>query len=86
MTVGRPVQQTVTNTIEVTGNTQSSNSVNLVARVDGYLQSVNFKDGSIVKKGDLLFVIEPEPYEANCSWRRRRSSNGRRRSPRRLGI
>ncbi len=65
VTVSRPVQQTVTNTIELTGNTQSSNSVNLVARVAGYLQSVNFKDGSIVKKGDLLFVIEPEPYEAN---------------------
>ncbi len=65
MTVSRPVQQTVTNTIELTGNTQSSNTVNLVARVAGYLQSVNFKDGSIVKKGDLLFVIEPEPYQAN---------------------
>jgi multidrug efflux system membrane fusion protein len=59
------VQQTVTDYIELTGNTQSSNSVNLVARVEGYLQSVNFKDGSVVKKGDLLFVIEPEPYEAN---------------------
>jgi membrane fusion protein, multidrug efflux system len=65
VTVSRPVQQTVTNTIELTGNTQSSNSVNLVARVAGYLQSVNFKDGSVVKKGDLLFVIEPEPYQAN---------------------
>ncbi len=65
VTVSRPVQQTVTNTIELTGNTQSSNSVNLVARVAGYLDSVHFKDGSIVKKGDLLFVIEPEPYQAN---------------------
>ena len=65
VTVSRPVQQTVTNTIELTGNTQSSNTVNLVARVAGYLQSVNFKDGAIVKKGDLLFVIEPEPYEAS---------------------
>ncbi len=65
VTVGRPVQQTVTNTIGLTGNTQSSNSVNLVARVAGYLNSVNFKDGAIVKKGDLLFVIEPEPYQAN---------------------
>ena len=65
VTVSRPVQRTVTDTIELTGNTQSSNTVNLVARVAGYLQSVNFKDGSFVKKGDLLFVIEPEPYEAN---------------------
>jgi multidrug efflux system membrane fusion protein len=65
VTVSRPVQRTVTNTIELTGNTQSSNTVNLVARVTGYLQSVNFKDGSFVKKGDLLFVIEPEPYQAD---------------------
>jgi RND family efflux transporter MFP subunit len=67
VSVSRPVEQTVTDYIELTGNTQSSNSVNLVARVEGYLQSVNFKDGSIVKKGDLLFVIEPEPYEANLA-------------------
>jgi membrane fusion protein, multidrug efflux system len=65
VTVSRPVQQTVTDTIELTGNTQSSNTVNLVARVTGYLQSVNFKDGAIVKKGDLLFVIEPEQYQAS---------------------
>ncbi|HEX3209592.1 MAG TPA: efflux RND transporter periplasmic adaptor subunit, partial [Geminicoccaceae bacterium] len=65
VTVSRPVQQTVTDTIELTGNTQSSNTVNLVARVAGYLQSVNFKDGAIVKKGDLLFVIEPEQYQAS---------------------
>jgi multidrug efflux system membrane fusion protein len=65
VSVSRPVQRNVTNYVELTGNTQSSNSVNLVARVEGYLQSVNFKDGSVVKKGDLLFVIEPEPYEAN---------------------
>jgi RND family efflux transporter MFP subunit len=63
--VSQPLQRTVTDYVELTGNTQSSNSVNLVARVEGYLQSVNFTDGSIVKKGDLLFVIEPEPYEAN---------------------
>lgn len=64
VSVSQPIRQTVTDYIEVTGNTQASNSVNLVARVEGYLQSVDFADGSIVKKGDLLFVIEPEPYEA----------------------
>jgi RND family efflux transporter MFP subunit len=65
VTVSKPVQRTVTDYIALTGNTQSSNSVDLVARVEGYLQSVNFEDGSFVKKGDLLFVIEPKPYEAN---------------------
>jgi membrane fusion protein, multidrug efflux system len=65
VSVSQPLRRTVTDYVELTGNTQASNSVNLVARVEGYLQSVNFKDGAIVKKGDLLFVIEPEPYEAN---------------------
>ena len=65
VTVARPVQQTVTDYLQLTGSTQSSNSVDLVARVAGYLDSVNFTDGSLVKKGDLLFVIEPKPYEAN---------------------
>jgi RND family efflux transporter MFP subunit len=64
VSVSQPLRQTVTDYIEVTGNTQASTSVNLVARVEGYLQSVNFADGTFVKKGDLLFVIEPEPYEA----------------------
>jgi RND family efflux transporter MFP subunit len=64
VSVSQPIQKTVTDYIEVTGNTQSSNSVDLVARVEGYLQSVDFTDGTFVKKGDLLFVIEPKPYEA----------------------
>lgn len=67
VTVTQPTQRTVTDFIDLTGNTQSSNSVDLVARVEGYLQSVNFTDGSFVKKGDLLFVIEPKPYEANVA-------------------
>jgi multidrug efflux pump subunit AcrA (membrane-fusion protein) len=62
-----PLQQTVPDTIEVTGNIQSSNSVDLVARVEGYLDSVDFTDGTFVKKGDLLFVIQPEPYQAQVA-------------------
>ena len=65
--VTQPVQQTVPDTIEVTGNIQSSNSVDLVARVEGYLDSVDFTDGTFVKKGDLLFVIQPEPYQAQVA-------------------
>ena len=37
--------------------------MDLVARVSGYLKSVNFEDGAFVEEGQLLFVIEPEPYE-----------------------
>lgn len=42
----------------------SEYSVDIQARVGGYLDSVNFKDGDFVKKGDLLFVIDPRPYQA----------------------
>jgi len=49
---------------EYTGRLEAVDSVEVRARVSGYLQSVHFKDGQIVKKGDLLFVIDPRPYQA----------------------
>ncbi|MGE5145466.1 MAG: efflux RND transporter periplasmic adaptor subunit [Candidatus Eiseniibacteriota bacterium] len=64
VTVGQPQKQPVVDYLELTGSTQPSLTATLTARVEGYLQSVNFKDGSFVKQGDLLFVIEPAPYEA----------------------
>lgn len=45
-----------------TGNTVAFQSVDLVARVEGYLQAINFTDGTFVKKKTSLFVIEPQPY------------------------
>src|SRR5437868_15212441 len=63
VTVVAPVQQKVTRYLEATGSTAAVNSANLVARVSGFLQSINYKDGDQVKQGDLLFVIEPEPYK-----------------------
>jgi membrane fusion protein, multidrug efflux system len=63
--VARPVVRPVTDYLELTGSASAVASVNLVARVPGYLESVNFRDGSIVNQGDLLFVIEPETYEAD---------------------
>ena len=58
-----PVQQPVTRYLEATGNTAAVNTTNLVARVQGFLQEINYKDGDPVKKGATLFVIEPEPYK-----------------------
>ena len=58
-----PVQQTVTPYLEATGNTAAVNTTNLVARVSGFLQEIDYKDGDAVKKGDTLFTIEPEPYK-----------------------
>ena len=64
VTVAKPLRQSVMEYLEFTGNTQAVQSVNLVARVEGYLQAIKFKDGQHVKKDQLLFVIEPEPYKA----------------------
>jgi RND family efflux transporter MFP subunit len=61
--VGLPVQQNVTRYLDATGNTAPIQSVDLVARVQGILQSINYKDGSFVKQGTTLFTIEPETYK-----------------------
>jgi RND family efflux transporter MFP subunit len=50
--------------LEVTGNAVAYNSVDLEARVQGFLQEIDYKDGAGVKQGDTLFVIEPTPYQA----------------------
>ncbi len=62
--VATPVQQTVSLFMEQTGNTEAYNSVDLVARVEGYLSEIKYQDGAAVKRGDTLFVIEPAPYQA----------------------
>ena len=49
--------------LEATGNTAPIQTVDLVARVQGVLQSINYKDGSLVKQGTTLFTIEPETYK-----------------------
>ncbi len=62
VTVSHPVLKPVTENLDLTGTVAASRSVNLVARISGFLESVNFKDGDFVDAGQLLFVIEPEPY------------------------
>jgi RND family efflux transporter MFP subunit len=61
--VGLPVQQTITRFLDATGNTAPIQTVDLVARVQGVLQSINYKDGTLVKQGTTLFTIEPETYK-----------------------
>lgn len=65
VTVSHPLVQPLTEYLELTGNTQSMNTVELKARVEGFLTQIGFKDGDVVKKDATLFVIEPQPYEAN---------------------
>ena len=61
--VAVPVQKTITRYLDATGNTAAIKNVDLVARVQGFLQSINYKDGTPVKQGDTLFTIEPETYK-----------------------
>jgi RND family efflux transporter MFP subunit len=57
------VQRQITRYLEATGNTSPIKSVDLVARVQGFLQSIDYKDGDFVKEGTTLFTIEPETYK-----------------------
>jgi RND family efflux transporter MFP subunit len=63
VTVAPPVKRTITLYLQATGTTAAVNSVDLVARVPGFLETVNYRDGDQVKKGTVLFTIEPESYK-----------------------
>src|SRR3569623_563597 len=63
VTVAAPVEKAVTLYLDATGNTAAVNTTNLVARVPGFLETVNYKDGVMVKKGTVLFTIEPESFD-----------------------
>ena len=60
--VTAPVQRPVTRYLEASGNTVAIKTVDLVARVQGFLQSIDYQDGSFVKQGTPLFTIEPDTY------------------------
>jgi RND family efflux transporter MFP subunit len=64
VTVVQPVEREVTEWDEYTARLDAVESVEVRPRVSGYLQSIHFKDGALVTKGDLLFLIDPRPYEA----------------------
>lgn len=62
--VTQPIAREVTEWDEYTARLEAVESVEVRPRVSGYLQSIHFQDGATVKKGDLLFLIDPRPYEA----------------------
>jgi multidrug efflux system membrane fusion protein len=64
VTVSPPLRKEITEWQEFTGQFEAVDYVEIRARVSGYLTKVAFKDGSEVKEGDLLFEIDPRPYEA----------------------
>jgi RND family efflux transporter MFP subunit len=67
VSVARPVSTTVTESSDHTGRADAVDSVEVRAQIGGQLQRVAFREGDIVKKGDLLFVIDPRPYEAGLA-------------------
>jgi RND family efflux transporter MFP subunit len=64
VTVAHPIERELTDWDEYTARLDAVDSVEVRARVSGYLESVHFREGSLVNKGDLLFQIDPRPYEA----------------------
>jgi RND family efflux transporter MFP subunit len=64
VTVAQPEKRLVTEYLEFTGNAVAFNTVQLRARVEGFLEKVLFQDGDTVRRGQLLFLIQPEQYEA----------------------
>jgi membrane fusion protein, multidrug efflux system len=65
VTVNQPVSKEVVEWDEYQGWVEAVDTVAIRARVNGYLDSIHFKDGAEVRKGDLLFVIDPRPYQAD---------------------
>jgi RND family efflux transporter MFP subunit len=64
VTVSNPLQRRVIDYLEYTGTTEAIKTVDVRARVTGFLESVHFEEGARVARGDLLFVIDPKPFEA----------------------
>src|SRR6516162_2183168 len=63
VTVAAPIERPIPRYFEATGNAAAVNAVDLVARVQGFVQAISYNDGDFVKKGTSLFTIEPEPYK-----------------------
>ncbi|MCS6095311.1 efflux RND transporter periplasmic adaptor subunit [Shewanella baltica] len=65
--VAQVLHERVTEWDEFTGRLQAPESVTLIPRVSGYIDSVNFKEGALVKKGDVLFRIDPSVFEVEVA-------------------
>src|SRR5271165_692363 len=65
VSVAKVLERRVTDWDEFTGRLQAVETVEIRPRVSGYIDKVAFVEGSQVKRGDLLFVIDPRPYQAD---------------------
>ena len=75
--VAEVVQKDVPIYIELVGATLGSEDVEIRARVEGYLASVNFTEGSFIKKGQPLYKIDPQPFQAALSQAQANFTNAR---------
>jgi multidrug efflux pump subunit AcrA (membrane-fusion protein) len=67
VTVAKPVMRAVADQDEYVGRFVAVDAIEVRARVSGYLEAIHFKDGQLVKKGDLLFTIDRRPFEASLA-------------------
>ena len=67
VTVSQPAKKEVTHYEDYTGTTSAYESVEIRARVEGYLETIKFQPGAVVNKGDILFVIDPKPFQAKLN-------------------
>ncbi len=77
VTISRPLARAIVEWDEYVGRFEPIEAVEIRARVNGYLTEIGFKDGQQIKKGELLFVIDPRPYEralaqAQAEWEQAR--------------
>jgi len=63
VTVARPLAKRITNWDEYSGRFQAVNTVEVRPRVSGFIDKIHFKDGQTIKAGELLFTIDPRPFE-----------------------
>lgn len=64
VTVARPMIKPIVDWDDYSGRFEAVDTVDVRPRVSGYLQSINFRDGQFARKGDLLFIIDPRPFQA----------------------
>src|SRR5258708_25974961 len=63
VTVAKPVKKEIVEWLYFTAQTQAVDTVSISPRVTGYIDNITFKEGDIVDFGDLVFVIDPRPYQ-----------------------
>lgn len=70
VTVSKPLEHAVVDWEEYTGHLQSPETANVAARISGFIEQVPFKEGALVHKGDVLFIMDDRPFKADLDNKR----------------